>query len=114
METIAVFFCKQFPEVVRKAQCNEPTFPETKHSLVYGYLYWTGEATAPLISRKASDFIDSMATNGYTVTAFFRLCDFFELVPFDDEFEKSVAMSVNKQIVAEAFPEGPSNQSVSD
>ena len=55
-----------------------------------------------------------MATNGYNVTGFVRLSDLFELVPFDDEFEKSTAMAVNKQIFAEAFPEAPSNHSVSD
>jgi hypothetical protein len=109
METIAVFFCKDFPEVVRKAQCNEAPFLETRHSLEHGFIYWNGEAAAPLISQKSSDFIDWMATNGYTVTAFVRLSDFFEFVPFDDEFEKSAAMAVNKQIFAEAFPEAPSN-----
>jgi len=114
MDTIAILFCKDFPEVVRKARRNEPTFLETKHSLVNGLIYWTGEASSKLISQKSSDFIHSMATNGYNVTGFVRLSDLFELVTFDDEFEKSTAMAVNKQIFAEAFPEAPSNHSVSD
>lgn len=114
MDQMAVFFCKDFPEVVRKARCNEPTFHETRYILVDGFICWNGEAAAPLIWKESSDFIDWMVAKGYSVTAFVRLSDFFEYVPFDDEFEKSAAMVVNKPIFAEAFPEVPSNQSVSD
>jgi len=56
MDTIAILFCKDFPEVVRKARRNEPTFLETKHSLVNGLIYWTGEASSKLISQKIVGF----------------------------------------------------------
>jgi len=105
MDRIDVFFCKDFPEVVRQARCNEAIFLETKHSLVDGLIYWTGEVHSTAISQKVSEYIDLMAANGYTVTAFVRLSDFFEVIPIPEEFQKAVAMTVNKRIFAEAFPE---------
>jgi hypothetical protein len=109
MDSIALFFCKDFPEVVRKAQRNERTFLDTRHSVVDGLVCWNGEAASALISQEASDFIDSMATNGYTLTAYLRLSDLFAVIPITEESEKAVAMVVNERILAKAFPEALPN-----
>ena len=104
MDSIALFFCKDFPEVVRKAQRHQRMFLHTRHSLVNGLIYWNGEAPSALISQECSDFIEWMVADGYTLTAYLRLSDFFAVVPLIDEFEKTVAAAVNEYILAEAFP----------
>jgi hypothetical protein len=109
VDKIAVFFCKNFLEVVRKAQCKEPVFLETKHSLIDGLFYWNGKSTCQLISQQFAKFMDLMTVEGYTVTDFVRVSDFAEVVPITEQFQKTVAMMVNKRIFAEAFPEALPN-----
>jgi hypothetical protein len=109
MEPIAVFFCKDFPEVVRKARCKEPHFLETSHSFLNGTLHLSGNEAITVIPKESLHIIDAMTANGYTVTAYVRLSDFNTFIPFDDEFEASTANAVNKKILGEAFPEAKPN-----
>jgi hypothetical protein len=109
MEPIAVFFCKDFPEVVRKARCKEPHFLETSHSFLKGTLQLSGTEATTVIPKESLHIIDAMTADGYTVTAYVRLSDFNTFIPFDDEFEASTANAVNKKILGEAFPEAKPN-----
>ncbi len=109
MEQIAVFFCKNFAEIVRKTQYKEPYFLETAHSFVEGFLSSVGNTATTVMPQGPSDFIEAMGANGYTVTAYLRLSDFLAFVPFTDEFEMSAALAVNGRILGKVFPEAPSN-----
>jgi hypothetical protein len=109
MEPISVFFCKDFPEVIRKARCKEPLFLETSHSFLKGFLHSSGNEAVTVMPKESLNFIDAMAANGYTVTAYVGLSDFNAFIPFDDEFEASAANAVNKKVLGEAFPEAQSN-----
>jgi len=109
MESIAVLFCKHFPEVVRKARLKEPLFLETSHSILKGVLHPSDNKAGAGMSKESWQFIEAMAANGYTVTAYVRLSDFNSLIPFGDEFEAFTANAVNEKILGKLFPKAQSN-----
>ena len=41
-QQIALILCKDFPELVRRVECQEPLFPEAFLSFVNGFVNWTG------------------------------------------------------------------------
>jgi hypothetical protein len=97
MEQIAVFFCKDFPEVVRRVRCKEPLFLlETSHSFMPSFTDSNGDIQIPM---EQAEFIRAVVTKGYTVTLFLRLSDHYGFVPFSDELETSAAMAVNEKIL---------------
>jgi hypothetical protein len=105
MKQIIVFFCKDFPEVVRKMLSKEPIPSlETLHSFVEGVSFPTDKTAITGMTKESWDFIDIVVANGYTVTAFVRAFDFCAFVPFTDDPEKSAAMAVNEKILAKFFP----------
>ena len=110
MDTIAILFCKDFPEVVRKARGNEPLSPlETSYRFVEGLWYSVGNTAMTAMPQESSNIVDAMVANGYTVTGFFRLSDFQAFVPFDDEIEKLAATAANEKILEKLLLETLSN-----
>lgn len=101
MEEIAVFYCKQFQDVVGKTRRNEPIFLETTHGIEPGF--WNSSSdTAPTLLLQ--EFVDAKVAEGYTVTAYVR-SNLEVYFPFADDFEKSVAAAVSKKILGKTFPE---------
>jgi hypothetical protein len=98
-EKIAVFFCKDFQELLGKMKDKQPSFLNTSHSFVDGFSDSSGNIQ---LTEESVNFINAMVANGCTVTAFVRLSDSYAFVPFTDEFEKSAAMAVNEKILGEA------------
>jgi len=101
MEAIAVFYCKQFQDVVSKTQRHEPIYLETANSVEPGF--WSSSSnTAPTLLLQ--EFVDAKVAEGYTVTAYVR-SNLEVYFPFADDFEKSVAAAVSKKILGKTYPE---------
>lgn len=99
METIAVFFCKDFSTVIGRVQCKEPlSLLETAHTFVEGCSDSNGDIQIP---EEQSIFIWEKTASGYIVTGYLRLSDHYGFVPFSDEPEKSAAIAVNEKILGE-------------
>jgi len=107
-EKIAVIFCKDFPEAVRRAGCQEPLFPETFVSVVEGFVNWTADECRTVLPERFERFVDAKVASGYTVTAYVRLRELQAFVPFTDEAEKLAA--ANETILGTPRPEGQSNR----
>jgi hypothetical protein len=109
-QEIAVVFCKDFPELVRRVQCQEPLFPEVFLSFVKGFVNWTGGTGFTMLPAESEHFIETTVASGYTVTAYVQLPDLQAFVPFTDEAEKSVAAAANQKILGKPRAEGHSNR----
>ena len=96
---IAVFFCMDFPEVVRKALRQEPQHAKLAFRVLDGFLHSKGNECFTLWTKESAAIIDSLVAQGYTVTGYMRLKDAQAFVPFDDEVEYAVATAVNKEIL---------------
>jgi len=96
---IAVFFCKDFPEVVRKALRQEPHHAKVEIRVLDGILVSSGNDGFTPWSEESAGIIDSLVAQGYTVTAYMRLSDAEAFVPVVDEIEYAVATAVNKVIL---------------
>jgi hypothetical protein len=105
MEQIAVFLCKDFPEVVDNARSQKPYLLETSHGIVEGFLHSFGNTAITILQKNFQHLVDGMVAKGYTVTAYVRLSDRFQFVPIVDEFEMEVAAVVNEKIFEKAFPQ---------
>jgi hypothetical protein len=96
---IAVFFCKDFPEVVRQARCQKPQFATLALRILDGFLHSSGNSCITVWTKESAAIIDSLAVQAYTVTGYMRLIDAQAFVPFDDKVEYAVATAVNKEIL---------------
>jgi hypothetical protein len=101
LEEITVFYCKQFQEVVRKTQHNEPIFLITAYGFEPGFWNSSSDAAPTLLLQ---EFVDAKVAEGFTVTAYVR-SNLEVYFPFADDFEKSVAAAVSKKILGKSFPE---------
>jgi hypothetical protein len=99
LTAIAVFFCKDFPEVVRQARCQKPQFATLTLRILDGFLHSSGKNCVTFWKNDSADIIDSLVAQGYTVTGYMRLIDAQAFVPFDDEVEDAVATAVNKVLL---------------
>jgi len=99
LTAIAVLFCKDFPEVVRKALRQEPHHAKLEIRVLDGSLFSSGNDGLTTWSEESAGIIDSLVAQGYTVTAYLRLSDAEAFVPFVDEIEYAVALAVNKEIL---------------
>jgi hypothetical protein len=107
IEKIAVFFCKDFPTVVRRIRCKEPiSHLETAHTFVDGYSDSNGDIHIP---EEQSNFIREKVVSGHTVTGYLRLSDNYGFIPVSDELEKSAAKTVNDKILEKLFLENLPN-----
>lgn len=106
---LAVVFCKNFPELVRRVQRREPLVPEVFLGFVKGVVNWTGSTGVTIMPAESENFIDSAATKGYTVTAYVRMPDLHAFVPFTDAAEKTAAAAANEKILGKPRPENQSN-----
>jgi hypothetical protein len=111
-QQIAVIFCKDFPELVRRVQCQEPLFPEAFLSFVRGFVNWTGSMGMTMMPAESEQFIATKVANGYTVTAYVRLPDLHAYVPFTGKAEMSAAAAANQKILGMPRTETQSNRVV--
>jgi len=105
MDKLLVVFCKDFADVVESARNNKPCQLITAHSFVDGCIEMMGNTAMVILGTAMAELIDGTIANGYSVTAYVRLSDFFGYVPVTDEFENSVARAVNARVCAKEFPE---------
>ena len=111
---IAVVFCKNFPELVRRVRRQEPVFPEAFVCVVNGFVNWTGGKGVTIMPAESEHFIDATVSTGYTVTAYVRLPDLHAFVPFTDAAEKTAAAAANEKILGKPRPENQSNHAPLD
>jgi len=109
---VAVVFCKNFPELVRRVRRQEPLFPEAFVSVVKGFVNWTGSKAVTMFSAETEHILDATVASGYTVTAYVRLPDLNAFVPFTDAAEKTAAAAANEKILGKPRPENQSNHAL--
>lgn len=101
---IAVVFCKDFPEVVRKTRRNETFAPEVSLDIVEGMLYVIDNTCLTALAPESYDFIDAKVAQGHTVTSYVRTSDLAAFVPIYDDFLASVAAAISQKLVRKSFP----------
>ena len=111
-QEIAVIFCKDFPDLVRRVERQEPLFPKAFLSFLKGLVNWTGGTGMTMLPAESEQFIATTVANGYTVTAYVRLPDLHAFVPFTGNAEMLAAAAANQKILGKPRTETQSNRVV--
>lgn len=89
---ILAFICQNFAEVVKAFPLEDRPTPEMDYKVIDGLLLPAGSDACTILPAWFEKYLSE---NGFTVTLYLRLSDYYGYVPIGDPSEGAVADYVN-------------------